>query len=307
MNHTDRVTIYTDGGADPNPGPGGWGVILIHEATQSIRELSGRNPNTTNNRMELTAAIEALAALKRPCAVTLYTDSEYLRRGITEWMPGWAARGWKRKGGQIQNVDLWRRLSEQAERHEVDWQWVKGHAGIDYNERADQLATAEIRRHYAGQSGQASSEAEVYLAVSCRNGEGWWGALVHHQDQEQFIHGYEVETSANRLDILAACEALNSLPDGISVQVYSLSDYLRNGASKWIKGWRSRDWRKKDGEQVKHAELWQALDGEIRARRVKWPSTKDQEIFEFEELGERLREVVEEQMHQDDDGYFYDA
>ena len=135
-----KVTVYTDGGADPNPGPGGWGVVLFHGATGKKSELSGGEPKTTNNRMELTAAIRALEALKQRCEVHLFTDSQYLRRGVTEWLPGWIARGWRRKDGELQNEDLWRRLAELIVTQDVRWEWVKGHAGHEHNERADELA-----------------------------------------------------------------------------------------------------------------------------------------------------------------------
>jgi len=142
------VTIYTDGGCEPNPGAGGWGVVLIFEDPKSgkvhTRELSGGAPDTTNNRMELTAAIEALRALKKPCVVELYTDSEYLRRGITEWMDNWQRTNFKK--GTIKNVDLWQTLNAETARHEIHWHWVKGHAGNTYNERVDQLAAAAMRK-----------------------------------------------------------------------------------------------------------------------------------------------------------------
>src|SRR5262245_43583393 len=172
-----EVTIYTDGGADPNPGTGGWAAILIDAATGKAREISGGEPHATNNRMELTAAIRALEALKRRCRVHLFTDSLYLRKGITEWLPGWTARGWRRKAGELQNEDLWRRLAEMVESHEVHWDWVRGHAGNQWNERADELATQEIRKRRGGRIAAPASAAEVYLRVSCAGGRGGWAAL----------------------------------------------------------------------------------------------------------------------------------
>jgi ribonuclease HI len=133
------VVIYTDGACSGNPGPGGWGAILISGAHE--RELWGGEPVTTNNRMELMGAIQALEALKRPCKVELHTDSQYVRQGITEWMPSWKLRGWKTAAKTpVKNEDLWRRLDEARARHEVAWRWVKGHAGDPLNERADELA-----------------------------------------------------------------------------------------------------------------------------------------------------------------------
>lgn len=141
MTTQPHVTIYTDGGAKPNPnGPGGWGALLINGDHQ--RELSGGDPSTTNNRMELTAAIEALEALKQPCTVTLCTDSQYLKNGITDWMRNWIKNGWKTASKKpVKNKELWQRLHAATQRHDIDWQWVRGHAGNEYNERVDQLAT----------------------------------------------------------------------------------------------------------------------------------------------------------------------
>ncbi|GBR43169.1 ribonuclease HI [Gluconobacter roseus] len=135
-----RVEIWTDGGCKPNPGPGGWGALLVCRGQE--KELLGGHPETTNNRMELTAAAEALEALKRPCVVTLHTDSEYLRNGITRWHTGWVRRKWRNAAGDpVANMDLWQRILNAAKAHEIEWLWVKGHSGDENNERVDQLAT----------------------------------------------------------------------------------------------------------------------------------------------------------------------
>lgn len=133
-----EVIIYTDGSCQGNPGPGGWGAILKYGKHE--RQLSGGEKDTTNNRMELQAALEALRALTEPCRVTLFTDSEYLKKGITEWMPNWKRRNWRRKGGKLANVDLWMKLDEEILRHEIYWRWVRGHAGNAMNEQVDKLA-----------------------------------------------------------------------------------------------------------------------------------------------------------------------
>jgi ribonuclease HI len=152
-NSSRKVTIHTDGACDGNPGPGGWAALLRSGA--HVRELTGGEPATTNNRMELQAAISALTALKEPCEVTLFTDSEYLRQGITDWLSLWKTNHWRtaeRKA--VKNEDLWRQLDEVASRHKVTWQWVKGHAGQADNERCDELAGTEItkiRRNYTPQ------------------------------------------------------------------------------------------------------------------------------------------------------------
>ncbi len=141
---TPQVLIYTDGACSGNPGPGGWGAVLISGGHE--RELSGGEGVTTNNRMELMAAIAALEALTKPCRVDLHTDSQYLRQGITDWIVGWKARGWKTADKKpVKNEDLWRRLDLARARHEVRWHWVKGHAGHPLNERADMLARSAIK------------------------------------------------------------------------------------------------------------------------------------------------------------------
>jgi ribonuclease HI len=137
----DYVEIWTDGGCKPNPGPGGWAAIMRFRDT--VREVSGREEATTNNRMELTAAAAALEALRRPCRVVVHTDSEYVRNGITRWHAGWVRRNWRNAAGDpVANMDLWRRLLAAAAVHQVEWRWVRGHAGDAMNERADKLATA---------------------------------------------------------------------------------------------------------------------------------------------------------------------
>ncbi len=135
-----RVQVWTDGGCKPNPGPGGWAAIL--RFGEAEKELSGADPATTNNRMELTAAAAALEALTKPCDVVLYTDSQYVQNGITRWHTGWVRKNWRNAAGDpVANMDLWRRLLAAAAPHKVDWQWVRGHAGDPMNERADALAT----------------------------------------------------------------------------------------------------------------------------------------------------------------------
>jgi ribonuclease HI len=133
-----RLTIYSDGACEPNPGKGGWAALLLGGSHEKV--LSGADAYTTNNRMELTAAVRSLQSLKEPCRVDFYTDSEYLRRGITEWLPDWRRRGWKRKSGKLANIDLWQALESAIRRHEITWHWVRGHAGNQYNIRVDELA-----------------------------------------------------------------------------------------------------------------------------------------------------------------------
>jgi ribonuclease HI len=147
MDDQPHVTIYSDGACEPNPGPGGWAALLRTGDQEKV--LTGSEAETTNNRMELTAAVQALSGLNRPCLVDFYTDSEYLRRGITEWLPVWRARNWRRKAGALANADLWRQLDAAIQPHTIRWHWVRGHAGDPDNERVDRLAYQATPRESA--------------------------------------------------------------------------------------------------------------------------------------------------------------
>ncbi len=146
---TDHVELFTDGACSGNPGPGGWAFILKHEASGQTKKLSGSDPETTNNRMELMGVIQGLAILKRQCSVDLYTDSQYVAKGITEYMKGWKSRGWQRKEGQklkpVKNVELWQRLDELLQNHEIRVHYVRGHSGHTENEECDRMAVAAYR------------------------------------------------------------------------------------------------------------------------------------------------------------------
>ena len=143
MDNEASITIYADGGCRGNPGPGGWGVFF--QAGSNEKELWGGEPDTTNNRMELTAVIRALEALKRPATIEVHTDSQYVQKGISEWLPGWKRRNWRTSAGQpVKNQDLWQQLDTLAQQHRIEWHWVRGHNGHPENERADALANLGV-------------------------------------------------------------------------------------------------------------------------------------------------------------------
>ncbi len=272
-----KVIIYTDGGADPNPGIGGWAAVLRYGDSEKI--LTGHEPETTNNRMELQAAIAALQALKRPSPVEFHTDSEYLRQGITEWIDKWARQNWVLKGGKpVSNVDLWQTLWPLVKKHDIAWHWVKGHAGDELNERVDQLAR-QARLEITPAAQLADDVPRLYVRSSCKGnpGPGGWGVVLeHHGDTEQ-NSGSAPATTNNRMEITAVIEGLLLLPPGSSVQVFTTSDYLFQGATQWVHGWRRRNWQKKDGQPVANADLWQALDQLNKNYKIRWINAKGQD------------------------------
>ena len=296
-----RVVIYTDGGADPNPGIGGWAAVLIHEPTKETKEISGGEASTTNNRMELTAALEALRSLKGACEVELFTDSTYLRQGITRWVRGWRAAGWRRRDGQpVKNVDLWRSLDAAAEVHEIRWQWVKGHAGHRYNERADELASAEIesRRLQGVSEALAPSSSgddrtgNLFLKVTRSASGSAWAALIRDE------HGEETELAqrggdgtVNQVELQAACALLDRTEAGSRWRFFTTSEYLRKGAVEWLQAWKQNQWRTREGAQVKNAELWLELESRLLDRVVTFPVVKKGEVVELDLLTKIARGV----------------
>lgn len=274
------VEIYTDGGCDPNPGTGGWGAVLLYGNQR--QELSGAKRNTTNNRMELTAAIEALRHLNRRCRVVVYTDSRYLRRGITRWIDQWQASGWETsRGRRVKNQDLWRALLEQTERHEIDWHWLKGHAGHPENNRADQLASQALKRlRRSHDGGREDEEDEVDLPLveivtrACalgNPGPAGYAAIVQEEGQEPVVaSGSWPMASNNVMELWAVVAGLRTLTDRSRVIVKTASKYVLDGAQHWLPGWEKRGWRTKSGKAVKHQEIWGELTNLMGDHYVQW-------------------------------------
>ncbi|HSM58621.1 MAG TPA: ribonuclease HI [Candidatus Sulfomarinibacteraceae bacterium] len=284
-----KVTIYTDGGSDPNPGIGGWAAILRYSQREKV--LTGNHPNTTNNRMELTAAISALKALNRPCEIDFYTDSEYLRRGITEWIDKWAEKGWKTENGKpVSNEDLWRELWPLTRQHEIEWHWVRGHSGDPLNERVDDLAR-EARLAITPRAQLAPGAPRLYLRASCKGnpGPGGWGVVLEEGADTTQLSGSEPQTTNNRMEVRAAIEGLSLLEPGEEIQVYTTSDYLYQGATNWIHGWRRRDWKKRNGKAIANADLWQELDRLMKEHDVVWVNAKGKQGDDVRGLQEAAR------------------
>lgn len=284
----DKVVIYSDGGADPNPGVGGWAALLVYGDHEKV--LTGNDPKTTNNRMELQAAINALRALKWPCQIEFHTDSQYVRRGITEGVEKWASADWKTKNGRpIPNADLWRELRELVGRHEVNWHWVRGHSGNPFNERVDNLAR-EARLRITPRLDLEAGIPRLYLRVSCKGnpGPGVWAIALESAKEWEALTGVESATTNNRMELTAAIQGLQLLAPGSQVQVFTTSDYLYQGVTQWVHGWESRGWQKKDGQPVANADLWRQLV-DISARyNVEWINAKGQRLEGLDRAGRLL-------------------
>ena len=284
------VEIYTDGGCDPNPGPGGWGAVMVYGVRTG--ELSGAEMETTNNRMELVAAICALRALRRPCEVTLYTDSQYLRQGISEWLPDWQARGWRKSDGRpVENSDLWQALAAEVPRHRLIWLWVRGHHGNPLNERADQLATEARQRLLVGEAveeGEAEMDpgsdsgslptVALYArgcALGARGPGGFAALLVHSSGQVRSICGGQPATTINAMELRAAIAGLQALPRPFRVAIRTSSKYVLEGATRWLAGWEHHGWRTRDGRAVKNREHWLELSRALGDHDVSWQHLGD--------------------------------
>jgi len=248
-------------------------------AGQPPQELVGTNPATTNNRMELQAAMEALKALQDPSRVRLVTDSRYLQRGITEWLPEWERRDWKTTGHEdVKNRDLWQALSRHLSRHQVEWKWTKGHASDRWNQRADFLAQSAIPNAALPLDEQDAVHiftASSYLGSAKRGG---WGVVLKYRDQAKSLRGGERETSANRMHLLAAIAGLEAVKRRHPIHVYTTSDYLKDGATFWAKNWAKGGWRTKDGKAVAHQDLWARLLELSDGRDVRWFSVSKSDV-----------------------------
>jgi ribonuclease HI len=213
--------------------------------------------------------------------VDIYTDSSYVQRGITHWIGKWADRGWQRKGGDIANLALWQALHALNGQHRITWHWVRGHAGNALNERVDQLAR-EARLALAPKSAEPDDLVRCWLRISLTGTTGGWGALVEEGDDSRQFSGSVTRTTSNRLDLHAALEALRLTSADRPVLLCTASDYLFQGATRWLHGWKRQGWRKKDGGPVANADLWQALDQALAGRQVRWQSVKGENSAEME-------------------------
>tara|TARA_B100000029_G_scaffold506193_1_gene588458 strand:- start:17195 stop:18136 length:942 start_codon:yes stop_codon:yes gene_type:complete len=268
-NSTNRiVTIYTDGACDPNPGPGGWAAILLFGTHR--KEIYGNVEKTTNNRMELQATIEALRYLKSSSVVELYTDSEYIQKGITKWMTMWQARGWRTsKKRPVANQDLWLELVSVMKQHEVVWKWVKGHSGNPLNEEVDTLARKSIS---SINQNNVRDSIRAFTGASCigTTGPGGWTVLLLQNQAVKVLSGQEKITTANRMQLFSAAQAMKSAPIAKPLDIYTTSKYVHQGASNWLSNWRTQDWKTKSGDTVKNLDMWKPISLDIDRLDINW-------------------------------------
>jgi len=279
MSNLPKVTIYTDGGCNPNPGPGGWGVVLLFDDKEPPAELVGKESHTTNNRMELRAATEALRSLYEPHEVTLYTDSTYVRQGITTWLPEWEKRNWQTSDNRaVKNQDLWQSLSGQQQRHQVSWKWVKGHAGNKWNERADELASSQIPRPKLPLDDETAIHIFTAAAYSGKAKRGGWGVVLRYREHRKTFSGQVEDTSSNRMHIQSAIEGLQAIKQTKPIHIYTSSDYLKDGATRWVKGWMARNWQTKTGKSVSHRDLWETVTQFNQTYQIRWHVISKKEL-----------------------------
>jgi ribonuclease HI len=289
-----EVTIYTDGACDPNPGPGGWGAVLLFPDGGSPRELSGGDENTTNNRMEMLAALEALKALPEPARVVLFTDSQYLCWGMKQLAaPG--LFGGAEVGEGVKNGDLWQELARAAAHHRVECRWVRGHAGDRWNERAHALATKAVPTCPLPLDDDEA--IHIFTAASCvaASGPCGWAVLLRYRQARKLLSGHEAEGSANRMHIVAVLRGLEAIKRPLPIHVYTTSEYLRD-AINWIPGWQARDWRTTEGKAVSHRDLWEALVEQARPYTIRYhlvrPADSLEEMQEVKDLAAQEARTV---------------
>ncbi len=270
MTNLPAVIIYSDGGCSPNPGPGGWASVLLFP-DQIPQELVGSEPNTTNNRMELQAALEALQSLPQPHQITLYTDSQYLQQGITEWLPMWQKRNWQTVNkNAVQNQDLWQSLAVQQARHQIIWRWTKGHAGDKWNERVDKLASSVIPKARLPLDDEQAIHIFTAISYSDKGKIGHWAVVLRYQGNVKTLSGSEANTSSNRMHLQVAVNGLQAIKKAHPIHLYTTSDYLKDGATMWVKGWAKYNWQTKDGKSVSHRDLWELLADFNQTYQINW-------------------------------------
>jgi len=284
------IQIYTDGACKSNPGPGGWGAVILHP-DQLPLTINGGEINTTNNSMELMAVIKALENIQtNNNDIILYTDSKYIQNGITKWITNWKKNNWQSsQDTPVKNQSLWKRLDENAKKQNIQWEWVKGHAGNQWNEKADQLAREAIPKSDSSDSPkneklplEDTNAIHIFtgVAFSTKSKQGTWAAYLRYKNHTKHISGTMENTSSNQMHILSATGGLQLIKKQYHIHMYTLSDYLKDGASIWINNWHRNDWTTKEGTPVKHKDLWIKLQNLTKLYKISWHLVSKQSLPE---------------------------
>jgi len=274
------IQIYTDGACQSNPGPGGWGAIIL-APDRPPHKINGGEKSTTNNQMELIAVIKALDSIeKTKDKIVLYTDSKYVMEGITSWINKWKQKDWKTSlNTPVKNQVLWQELDASIQSLNIQWEWVKGHAGNQWNEVADQLARSavpsidtQVEKKVQKLPTDDPDTIHIFTAIaySSKTKEGAWAAYLRYKTHTKSISEKVKNASINQLHIYSAIGGLQLVKKKYPIHVYTLSDYLKDGASKWIRNWHKNNWITKEGEPVKHKDLWISLQQLTGSYQIKW-------------------------------------
>jgi ribonuclease HI len=274
------IEIYTDGACQSNPGPGGWGAVILYPNRLPLK-INGGEKSTTNNQMELTAVIKALESIEgSQDKISLYTDSKYVKEGVTNWLKKWKQNKWKTSlNTPVKNQTLWQRLDSCAKEWDIQWKWVKGHAGNKWNETADQLAREAVP-NVKPQAEQKTDKLPIddpdaihifiAIAFSSKKKEGAWAAYLRYKTHTKSVSGKVENSSSNQIHICSAIGGLKLIKRKYPIHVYTLSDYLKDGASIWIRNWHRNNWKTKEGVPVKHKDLWIALQKLTQGCQIIW-------------------------------------
>jgi len=287
--------IYTDGACSPNPGPGGWGAVII-SPDKAVQEIFGSTQHTTNNRMELRAAIESLKHLPEGCPATIFSDSKYLQQGITLWFEKWLKSNWQTMAGSnVQNKDLWKDLIRAAEKHHITWNWIKGHADNDFNNRADELARKAVPRDPLPLTDNNSIHLYTSVSYSTLSKKGGWAVILRYREKRKVLSGTVAQTTSNRMHIHGTLAGLTAIRHPLPINIYTFSGYLRDGLSRWLDQWAQHGWLTREGLPVKHDDLWKQLHSLKKRYTVKcFLTDKTSPPCEVQEAKLLAQEVLQE-------------
>lgn len=298
-----QVRINITGVCHQTRGPGAWGAIL--SAGLNVRELSGSDTDTTQHRVEMEALITALSTLKRPCQVEVVTNSEYLLRGSCDWLHAWKANGWNTSSQQpVRNVDLWMQLDQLFQVHSLGFRYSNNGEKTLLEKRSLKLANKgindllvslkasrdeEYNRLNRAPDGSITQPIKIYTDGSClKNRVGGWGAVILKDGRKQRLSGGVAETTGNRMEMVAAIQALKEIPVGSPVRISTDSQYVRRGMDDWLKQWKKSGWLTSENEPVKNTDLWQQLDALCAERQVAWKWIKGHSGHPHNELADKL-------------------